>query len=355
MRSLERDAGGALGAVMEFAGTTSILRSSLLVVLIVIVNLEISAPAQEQINEVHIMPRAGNSVREAAPNLLSSSLDTHTEPIRKQVDLVLVPVTITDPRDRIVTGLDSANFQLFEGRQRQEIRYFSTEDAPLSLGILLDVSGSMKNKIERAREAVVEFLGAANQQDEFFMITFADRPQLLLDFTDSGGDVPLPELLAAPKGRTALLDAIYLGFAKMRQAKYQRRALLVISDGGDNHSRYTEGEIRSLAKEAAVAIYAIGIFERYQPTQEELLGPLLLSDLSEISGGRSYTVDNPNDLPAIAEQVGTALRNQYLLAYRPEKSAHDGKWHAIRVRLRLPKGLPPLHVFAKTGYYAASR
>jgi Ca-activated chloride channel family protein len=141
----------------------------------------------------------------------------------------------------------------------------------------------------------------------------------------------------------------------MRQAKYQRRALLVISDGGDNHSRYTEGEIRSLAKEADVAIYAIGIFDRYCPTQEERLGPLLLADLSEISGGRSYTVDNPNNLPAIAERVGMALRNQYVLAYRPEKSAHDGKWHAIRVRLRLPKGLPPLHVFAKTGYYAASR
>jgi len=141
----------------------------------------------------------------------------------------------------------------------------------------------------------------------------------------------------------------------MRQAKYQRRALLVISDGGDNHSRYSEGEIRSLAKEANVAIYAIGIFDRFSPTQEELLGPSLLAELSQVSGGRSYTVDNPNELPAIAQRVGMALRNQYVLAYRPEKSAHDGKWHAIRIRLRLPKGLPPLHVFAKTGYYAASR
>jgi Ca-activated chloride channel family protein len=291
----------------------------------------------------------------APATLLDAALDTHTEPIRKQVDLVLVPVTITDARDRIVIGLDSGNFQLYEGKQRQEIRHFSTEDAPLSLGILLDVSGSMKSKIERAREAVVEFLRTANRQDEFFMITFAERPQLLQDFTDAESDAPVQGLLAASKGRTALLDAIYLGFAKMRQAKYQHRVLLVISDGGDNYSRYTEGEIRSLAKEADVAIYAIGIFDRYFPTHEEALGPLLLSDLSEISGGRSYTVDNPNDLPAIAERVGVALRNRYVLAYRPEKSAHDGKWHAIKVRLRLPKGLPPLHVFAKTGYYAASR
>jgi len=341
---------------MVFAGATSLLRLSLLVVITVIANLGISlAPAQDQINEVHIQPRIEMSAPEALANQLSSGLDSHAEPIRKQVDLVLVPVTITDPMDRIVMGLDSGNFQLYEGKQQQEIRHFSTEDAPVSLGILLDVSSSMKNKIERAREAVVEFLRAANQQDEFFMITFADRPQLLRDFTDAGEDAPLEGLLAAPKGRTSLLDAIYLGFAEMRQAKYQRRALLVISDGGDNHSRYTEGEIRSLAKEANVAIYAIGIFDRFSPTQEELLGPSLLAELSQVSGGRSYTVDNPNELPAVAERVGMALRNQYVLAYRPEKSAHDGKWHAIRVRLRLPKGLPPLHVFAKTGYYAASR
>lgn len=341
---------------MVFAGATSLLRPSLLLAATVIANLGSSlAPAQDQVNAVHIVPRVEIPTPTPQAALPSSALDTHTEPIRKQVDLVLVPVTITDPRDRIVTGLGSGNFQLYEGKQRQEIRHFSTEDAPLSLGILLDLSSSMKSKIERAREAVVEFLRAANRQDEFFMITFADRPQLLRDFTDAERDAPLQGLLAAPKGRTALLDAIYLGFATMRQAKYQRRALLVISDGGDNHSRYTEGEIRSLAKEADVAIYAIGIFDRYCPTQEERLGPLLLADLSEISGGRSYTVDNPNNLPAIAERVGMALRNQYVLAYRPEKSAHDGKWHAIRVRLRLPKGLPPLRVFAKTGYYAASR
>jgi hypothetical protein len=170
----------AFGAVMVFAGVTSLLRPSVLVVATTIANLGISlAPAQGQINEVHIKPRAEMSTPEAPANLLSSALDTHTEQIRKQVDLVLVPVTVTDPWDRIVTGLDSCNFELYEGKHRQEIRHFSTEDAPLSLGILFDVSGSMKNKIERAREAVVEFLRAANQQDEFFMITFADRPQLL--------------------------------------------------------------------------------------------------------------------------------------------------------------------------------
>lgn len=341
---------------MVFAEARSLVRLSLLVVVTVIANLGISlAPAQDQINEVHIRPRIELSAPEGPAKLPSSTLDTHTEPIRKLVDLVLVPVTITDPWNRIVTGLDPGNFQVYEDKRPQQIRHFSAEDAPVSLGIVLDVSGSMKNKIDRAREAVVEFLRAANQQDEFFMITFADRPQLLRDFTGAGQDAPLQELLAAPKGRTSLLDAIYLGFAQMPKAKYQRRALLVISDGGDNHSRYTEGEIRRLTKEADVAIYAIGIFDRFFPTPEELLGPTLLAELSEVSGGRSYTVDNPNELPAVAQLVGMALRNQYVLAYRPEKSRHDGKWHAIRIRLRLPKGLPPLHVFAKTGYYAASR
>jgi Ca-activated chloride channel family protein len=328
----------------------------LLVVVTVTANLGISrATAQNSINEVHISPRIELSASEVPAQLLSATLDTHTEPIRKQVDLVLVPVTITDPWNRIVTGLHPGNFQLYEGKHSQEIRHFSTEDAPVSLGILLDVSGSMKDKIERAREAVVEFLKAANQQDEFFMIAFADRPQLLRDFTDAGENAPLQGLLTEPKGRTSLLDAIYLGLANMRHAKYQRRALLVISDGGDNHSRYTEAEIRSLAKEADLGIYAIGIFDRFFHTHEELLGPSLLAELSQVSGGLSYTVDNPNELPAIAHRVGTALRNQYVLAYRPDQSARDGKWHKIRIRLRLPKGLPPLHVFAKTGYYAASR
>jgi len=282
------------------------------------------------------------------------ALNTHTTPIKVDVDLVLVPVTITDPQERLVTGLREKNFEVFEGKSRQEIRHFSSEDAPVSLGVIFDVSGSMNTKIDRAREAVIEFLKAANPQDEFFLIAFADRPEEISDFTISVEDLQARLLTTFPKGRTALIDAIYLGITKMRQARHHRKALLIISDGGDNHSRYTEGEIRSLVKESDVLIYAVGIYDRYFPTPEERLGPWLLTDITEITGGRAFTVDNPNVLPAVARAIGLQLRNQYVIGYRPNKSQRNGKWHKIKVKLTALKGLPPLHVRAKTGYYAPS-
>jgi Ca-activated chloride channel homolog len=310
--------------------------------------------AQMGTNEVHVVPNAVPAPDKVAPGI-DPSLNTHSLPIKKEVDLVLVPVTITDQMDRLITGLDKNNFQVFEGKQQQEIKHFSSEDAPISLGIIFDMSGSMASKIERAREAVVEFCKSANPQDEFFMITFSDTPQLSADFTRNVDDVQNKLLMTVPKGRTALLDALYLGMHKMRQAKNQKKALLIISDGGDNHSRYTEGEIKSLVKEADVMIYSIGIYDHYFPTVEERLGPELLSEVSEVTGGRSFTIDNPNDLPDVAAKIGTELRNQYVLGYRPEKQMRDGKWHKIKVKIRIPKGLPPLQVYARTGYYAASQ
>jgi Ca-activated chloride channel family protein len=271
------------------------------------------------------------------------------------VDLVLVPVTITDPMNRLVTGLDKDNFSVFEGKDQQEIKHFSSEDAPVSLGVIFDMSGSMSSKIERAREAVVEFFKTANPQDEFFMITFADKPEEISDFTQSVEDIQGKLIYTVPKGRTALLDAIYLGVSKMRQAKYPKKSLLIISDGGDNHSRYTEGEIKSLVKEADVLIYAIGIYDRYMPTPEEQMGPALLTDVTELTGGRAFTIDNPNDLGDVATKIGIELRNQYLLGYRPKNPTHDGKWRKIKVKLIPPKGLPPLRVYAKTGYYAPTQ
>jgi Ca-activated chloride channel homolog len=305
------------------------------------------------VDDIHITPRA-----EADKSGLAESpevVGTHAPMIRKKVDLVLVPVTVTDPMNRLVTGLDKENFQVYEGKEQQDVRHFSSEDAPISLGVIFDMSGSMSSKIERAREAVTEFLKTANPQDEFFLIAFADRPQEIADFTQSLEDLQGKLLYTIPKGRTALLDAIYLGLSKMREAKYPKKSLLIISDGGDNHSRYTEGEIKSLVREADVMIYSIGIYDHYFATDEERLGPALLSDISELSGGRSFTIDNPNDLADVATKIGIELRNQYVLGYRPTNPGHDGKWHKIKVKLRPPKGLPPLHVFAKTGYYASSQ
>jgi Ca-activated chloride channel homolog len=320
----------------------------------------IRALAQDSdVDDVHISPRpaaespklSDTSVNDA----LADTVRTHAPTIKQKVDLVLVPVTVTDPLNRLVTGLDKDNFEVYEGKEKEEVRHFSSEDAPISLGVIFDMSGSMASKIERAREAVIEFFKTANPQDEFFLITFADRPEEVSDFTQSIDDLQGKLVFTVPKGRTALLDAIYLGISKMRQAKYPKRSLLIISDGGDNHSRYTEGEIKSLVKEADVMIYSIGIYDRYMATPEEQLGPALLSDISELSGGRSFTIDNPNDLADVATKIGIELRNQYVLGYRPKTPAHDGKWHKIKVKLLPPKGLPPLHVYAKTGYYASTQ
>ncbi len=306
--------------------------------------------AQASVEDVHIQPRVVPEPPKEPEG--DPSLRTHTKPVKVDVNLVLVPVTITDPMNRLVTGLDRDNFNLFEGRDQQVIKTFSSEDAPISLGVIFDVSGSMGSKIERAREAVIEFFKTANPQDEFFMITFADKPEQLSDFTSSVDDIQGKLLYTMPKGRTALLDAIYLGVTKMRQAKYPKKALLIISDGGDNHSRYTEGEIRSMVKEADVLIYAIGIYDHYFQSDEERLGPALLSDITELTGGRAFTIDNPNDLADVSTKIGIELRNQYVLGYRPKNPAHDGKWRKIKVKLNPPKGLPPLRVYAKTGYYA---
>jgi Ca-activated chloride channel family protein len=314
-----------------------------------------SAQAQSAVDDVHIKPRVLPSPEPPKNGIVDASLQTHTKPLKVETDLVLVPVTITDPMNRLVTGLDKDNFTLFEGKDQQEIRHFSSEDAPVSLGVIFDMSGSMSSKIDRARDAVVEFFKTANPQDEFFMICFNDRPEQVADFTQSVDDVQNKLMFTVPRGRTALLDAIYLGISKMRQAKYQKRALLIISDGGDNHSRYTEGEIKSLVKEADVLIYAIGIYDHYFATPEEQLGPALLSEITEITGGRAFTIENPNDLADVATKIGIELRNQYVLGYRPKNRAHDGKWRKIRVKLIPPKGLPPLRVYAKTGYYAPSQ
>jgi Ca-activated chloride channel family protein len=306
------------------------------------------------VEDVHVTPRI-KMPDPGKKEMVNTALQTHTKPIQVDVDLVLVPVTITDPMNRLVTGLDKANFSVYEGKDQQEIRHFSSEDAPVSLGIIFDMSGSMNSKIDRAREAVLEFLKTANPQDEFFLIAFNDRPEQLTDFTQSIDEVQNKLIFTQPQARTSLLDAIYLGINKMRQGKYPKRALLIISDGGDNHSRYTEGEIKSMVKEADVLIYAIGIYDHYFATTEEQLGPALLGDVSQLTGGRAFTIDNPNDLSDVATKIGTELRNQYVIGYRPKNRAHDGKWHKIRVKLTPPRGLPPLRVYAKTGYYAPSQ
>jgi len=328
-----------------------------LLVVSVVTSASVAIAQISDVDDIHVQPRISSDAisKTTVEGALADTVHPHSPTIKTKVDLVLVPVTVTDPANRLVTGLDKENFELFEGKDRQELRNFSSEDAPISLGVIFDMSGSMSSKIERAREAVIQFFKTANPQDEFFLVTFADRPEEISDFTQSIDDLQGKLVFTVPKGRTALLDAIYLGVSKMREAKFPKKALLIISDGGDNHSRYTEGEIKSLVKEADVMIYSIGIYDHYFQTEEERLGPQLLGDVTELSGGRAFTIDNPNDLGDVATKIGIELRNQYVLGYRPKNPGHDGKWHKIKVKLLPPKGLPPLHVYAKTGYYASSQ
>ncbi len=276
--------------------------------------------------------------------------------IRVDVDLVQVPVTVTDPLNRLVTGLEQENFRVFEDGAEQEIVHFSSEDVPVSIGVIFDLSGSMSNKVDKARLAAVQFFKTANPQDDFFLVTFNDRAQLTSAFTSSVEELQNRLMYTSAHGRTALLDAIYLGLSQMRGAHNAKRALLIISDGGDNHSRYNEGDIRNYVKESDVQLYAIGIYEAVgyrNRTPEELNGPSLLSELTEMTGGRTFTVDNLNDLPDTATKISMELRNQYVVGYKPSNHARDGKWRKIRVKLQhTPKGFPPLNVYAKTGYYA---
>jgi Ca-activated chloride channel family protein len=277
--------------------------------------------------------------------------------LHMDVDLALVNVTVTDPYNRLVTGLDPDNFRVFEDNIEQEVVTFSSEDVPISIGVIFDFSGSMANKIGKAREAAVQFFKTANPQDEFFLVSFNERAELTSSFTNSVEDLQISMMLTAPKGRTALLDAIYLGLSQMRGARNGKRALLILSDGGDNHSRYNESDIKRLVKEADTQLYAIGIFDPLgyrNRTPEELNGPSLLSEITEMTGGRVFAVENLNELPDIASKIGMELRNQYVLGYRPSNKAHDARWRKIKIKLRAPKGLPPLNVYSKTGYYAPS-
>ncbi len=278
--------------------------------------------------------------------------------IRVDKTLVLVNVTVTTPLNQIVTGLRKEHFRIFEDKVEQTITEFSAEDAPLSVGLVFDVSGSMGAKLHKAREAAAEFFKTANPEDEFFLITFSDRPRLVVPFTHEVEEIQNQLAFTQSKGRTALLDALYMAIHHMKKARNPRRAILVISDGGDNSSRYTQSEIRNLVREADVQIYAIGIFEPLASrgrTPEELAGPTLLSQLAEQTGGRHFPVENINDLPDIAAKIGIELRNQYVLGYTPTNQAKDGKYRRIRVQLVQPKGLPPLRAYYRTGYYAPSQ
>jgi VWFA-related protein len=278
--------------------------------------------------------------------------------IRVNATLVLIPVTVTDPLNRFVTGLEKENFKVSEDKADQLISSFSSDDAPISVGVVFDCSGSMGDKLMKSRQAVAQFFKTANPDDEFFLVQFNDTAQLIQPFTHNLEEIQNRLTFTQSKGRTALLDAIYMGLHEMKKAKNQRKALLIISDGGDNNSRYSETEVKNLVKEADVQIYAIGIYEMGPSrgrTSEEMSGPALLTEVAEPTGGRMYEAGNINELPDIAAKIGMELRNQYLLGYAPSNQERDGKYRRVQVKIIQPRGLPPLRAYWRTGYYAPAQ
>jgi VWFA-related protein len=341
------------GGICEVAGSRFSL--GLLGLAAILLAVEVGARAEDRTGSqreprVSIKPRAGRSPE--------YGLERRPANIRVDSTLVLINVTVTTPLNQVVTGLEKEHFQLFEDKVEQTVTQFSSEDAPLSIGLVFDVSGSMGAKLHKSRQAAAQFFKTANPEDEFFLVQFSNRPKLVAPFTRETEEVQNRLAFSQAKGRTALLDALYMAMDHMKKARNPRKAVLVLSDGGDNSSRYTQSEIKNLVREADVQIYAIGIFEPVSArgrTAEELGGPSLLSRLAEQTGGRHFPVENVNELPDIAAKIGIELRNQYVLAYTPTNEEKDGKYRRVRVKLVQPRGLPPLRAAYRTGYYAPSQ
>jgi|SRR5579875_207972 len=272
--------------------------------------------------------------------------------------LVVIPVTVTDATNRFVLGLEKQNFSIFEDGVRQSISQFASEDAPLSVGLLVDTSGSMGAKLGTSRQAVSEVLKILGAQDEAFLIDFSDRAELAVPFTRNFGAIQDKLNSIDSQGLTALLDAIELGLGEMKKASNPRKALLIISDGGDNNSRYTAQQIENLVREADVQVYAMGVFEPFSNlglSVPELSGPSLLAEVSEQTGGRVFPARSFSALPAVARKIAVELRNQYVLAYAPSKRDRDGKYRKVEVKLSAPPGLSTLKARWRLGYYAPSQ
>jgi VWFA-related protein len=272
--------------------------------------------------------------------------------------LVLVPVTVTDASHRFVLGLDKDNFRILEDGVPQKVTNVSGEDAPLSVGLLVDTSGSMGAKLDISRRAVDEFLKTMNENDEAFVVEFSDKAKLAIGFTNHTDEIENRMMHLESQGLTAMLDGIYLGLEEMKKAKNPRKALVIISDGGDNNSRYTTKQIQDIVRQADVQIYSMGVFEPLSymtRSSAELSGPHLLSQISEQTGGRAFAASNDAQLPAIARRIGIELRNQYVLAYTPSNHDHDGKYRKVDVKLNQPEGLSALKARWRNGYYAPSQ
>lgn len=284
---------------------------------------------------------------------LNMAKDPPGSAIRLDVELVMVPVTVTDKRGATVIGLARNNFHVFEDRVEQPIIAFSGQDEPCSVGLVFDVSGSMRDKLSAAKAATRAFFKTAAPDDEAFLVTVSSQPEVHTGFT---GDLQLIQdrvQYAHAGGRTAFIDSVYVALQHMRAASNPRKALVIISDGMDNHSRYSKRELMALALEADVQIYTISVNDvprNKKPIelQEERRGMFLLDDLATKTGGLNFTIIDMDQVTKVAEKIGLALRNQYVLGYKPPETPGNGKWRKIQVKANVPG----VHLYARSGYYA---
>jgi len=275
--------------------------------------------------------------------------------IKVDVELVTVNATVTDAQNRVITGLDKQNFRIWEDKLEQKIEYFSAEDVPVSIGLIFDVSGSMKEKINTSREAAVTFLKTGNPQDEYFLETFSNRPQVAEDFTSDISKLQNKIVFQNANGMTAMYDAVYASLEKLKEGTNPKKALLLITDGEDNRSRYTFANVRDFVKEQDVQIYAIGIVGDYNSQLGSgRTGRALLEELADLTGGHAFFPDSVYDLEDICTKIAVELKNQYVIGYKSTNDNKDGKWRKIRVQVDGPKGVGHLNVKSKSGYYAAA-
>jgi Ca-activated chloride channel homolog len=284
-----------------------------------------------------------------AIGLMGQTQKPPTPPLFKVgVETVFVKVSVTDPLNRYVTGLEKEHFKVYEDKIEQTISHFHQQSAPISVGLIFDVSGSMKdnNNIRKAKNAISRFLQSGNAEDEYFLITFNQKTTLVQSFTAQSSTLQNDVAFQKPGGRTAMYDAVYMGLDQIKNAKNEKKALIVITDGEDNSSRYSPNEVREFARESDVQIYAIG--------EEGKLGygRTEIQNLVTTTGGRTFFPNNFNELDYYIDLIHAELRTQYVIGYIPTNKLHDGKWRRIRVKLDAPQGLPKLVVHAKEGYYA---
>jgi Ca-activated chloride channel family protein len=267
---------------------------------------------------------------------------------RVGVETVFVKASVTDPLNRYVTGLEKEHFRIYEDKVEQSITHFVQEPAPISVGIIFDVSGSMKDNsnINSAKGAIKRFLREGNSEDEYFLVTFNQNTTLVQGFTSERSVVQNEVAFKNPGGTTALFDAVYMGLGEIHKGRNEKKALILITDGEDNSSRYTLLEVREFAKESDVQIYAIGEEGKLGYGRSEIQGIVALT------GGRAFFPNNFNELDYYIDLIHAELRNQYVLGYMPTNHIHDGRWRKIRVKIDPPEGLPKLILHAKEGYYA---